>query len=171
MALLLDATVGGESSNSLVILDEAVAYMEGRMATAAWDAADQPTRERALVAATQRLEQEQYVGRKATETQALKWPRVCVFDDDDVEYAADVIPIPVKNATCELALALLASGDTDALAPTGLEQFKALEIGEIALTMRDGAPPAPGGLPASVRRWLRDLLDTPASGARVYRGS
>jgi hypothetical protein len=168
--LVLDATPGSETGNSYVTLQDAATYFEGRLAAAAWDAADQPTRERALVAATARLEQESYAGARATMTQRLKWPRVGAIDDDGVEYDATSVPRPVQAACCELALHLLTAGASDALAPSGLESFDALAVGALDLTIRRDAPAA-GALPPQVRRLLRGLLVTPVRASRVLRAS
>lgn len=164
----LDATVGGANANSYVDRASAVVYFATRLVTAAWDAADQPTQERALMAATARLEQEEYVGCRASTGQALKWPRLDITDDDGTLLPTNAIPVPVARATCELALALLASGTTDALAPTGLEAFQSVSVGGLTVTPAATAPAA-GALPPQVRRLLRRWLTTSTGTTRVVR--
>jgi len=165
----LDATPGGVSANAYVDVAGAQAYFDRRLNVAAWTAADTPTKERALMAATARLEQETYVACKTAPGQALKWPRYGVEDDDTYLYSAAVVPVPVVAACCELALHLLNAGATDALAPTGLEQIAHVAIGSLDVTPSTAAPSA-GALPPQVVRLLRRLRTTSASSLRVVRG-
>ena len=168
MPLAFDATPSGAASNSYVSVEDAQAYFDGRLNTAAWDAAVEGTREKALVAATARLEQEGYCGWRTDDDQRLKWPRDGARDEDGVTFSSTAVPDRVKFATAELALHMLTAGTTDTHAPSGLEAFKSLSVGPIDLQLRDIAP-APGALPTVVVRWLRPLLATPAS-VRLVRG-
>ena len=168
MPLVFNATPSGAASNSYVSVEDAQAYFDGRLNVGPWTAANQLTKETALVAATARLEQESFRGWRFDDAQRLKWPRDGVIDEDGVAFAPAVIPDRVKFATCELALHMLTAGTTDTQAPTGLEAFKALSVGSIELTLRD-FPETPGGLPATVVRWLRGLLAS-SGGIRLVRG-
>jgi hypothetical protein len=133
MPLTIDATVGGASSNSYVLLADAEAYMLGRVNP--WTGTD-AAKDTALVNATSLLDQEQWAGTKGTSatsalTQALAWPRRWVptleftaypeyvtdnFIDTSVAfYSSLVIPTPIVRATCELAMELLRAGTTDRL--------------------------------------------------------
>jgi len=73
MALI--ATIGGSTSNSYVTLTEANDYFADRLNTAEWDAVGSETKEKALITATRRIDEEQFLGYKVSLTQALKWPR------------------------------------------------------------------------------------------------
>lgn len=133
MPLVLDATVGGASSNSYVDLTTAESYMLGRVNP--WTGTD-AAKTAALVNATSLLEQEQWAGTKGSTatsalTQALAWPRRWVptleftaypeyitdnFIDTSVAfYSSLTIPQPLVRATCELAMELLRAGTTDRL--------------------------------------------------------
>lgn len=184
MPLAFDGAAGSATANSYVALSDAVAYFEARMNTGPWDAADQSTRERALAAATQRLEQELYVGVRATAAQRLKWPRSYAPDPDNraasigtvdaptggwAYYPNDAVPRPVQEAASELALVLLAGSGTDPLALTGLEGFERLAVGSLDITPRVDAP-VPGALPPQVLRLLRGLLTTSTGTTRLVRG-
>lgn len=155
MALTLDATAKGASANSYVTRAEADAYFDGRVNAAEWTASTvtAATKEQALVAATDRLEQEQYLGYKTTTTQRLKWPRTNVYDDDGTAYAEGVSPRPMKEACYEQALALLK--DAKLLDATGLAAFDAVAVGPLNVQIRQ--PEASGKLPAQVQRLLRGL--------------
>jgi hypothetical protein len=180
MAPTVVATAKDPNANSYCDEDFAADYFDGRLNAGAWsaDPALQPT---ALVMATMRLEQEKYKGTRSTQTQALKFPRIGVTDDDGVALNPDVVPVDVKRATCELALAMLAAGTGDITAGTGLEQFKSLAVSSIRLDLRDPIasksdapglyPVVPGDpantiavnryqLPFQVQRLLRSFLVT-----------
>lgn len=164
----LDATPGGANSNAYCDAPRAQLYFDTRLNTSAWDAAIAATRDKAIMAATARLEQERYVGYKATSAQALAWPRQYVQDKDGRLYASSAIPVPVINACCELVLHLLNAGTTDALIPSALEQFDAVTVGPLDITPRKDAPAA-GSLPPQVVRCLAGLFAVPPGVTRLAR--
>lgn len=164
----LDATIGGASSNAYCDASRAQLYFDTRLNTAAWDAAIAATRDKALMAATARLEQERYVGYKASSAQALAWPRQYVEDKDGSLYASSAMPTPVVAAVCELALHLLNGGTTDVLVPSALEQFDAVSVGPLDITPRKDAPAA-GSLPPQVVRCLAGLFAIPPGVTRLAR--
>jgi len=122
----IDATVGGESSNSYVTLEEATAHFGARLHADAWGGASEADREKALLQACRHIERSRpLVNRRpygyptvsaeslaydplapSGPAQALSFPRK-KDKDSDGDYA---IPQPVKDAQCEEALALLARG-------------------------------------------------------------
>jgi hypothetical protein len=99
---MIDASVGSGTANSYVTLAAAEAYFAGRMDAAAWAAADDATRERALVMAARMLERPRWHGARMTVGQALSWPRTGVPGLVD-----GTIPPAVIHAQCEEALAWL----------------------------------------------------------------
>lgn len=149
MPVTLDATVGGASANSYVAVAAADEYLGAHPFAAAWRALgasgdDLDTKHRALIHATRQLDALRYVGDMSTTTQALQWPRRYVPDprrrdavgdpvasspftvggpmalvDSDLWLPADAIPARITEATCELALILVAAGTTDPLALPG----------------------------------------------------
>ena len=153
MAVTVTATAKGTTSNSYVTLAEADAYFEGRLDVSEWDAATTDNQNRALVMATNRLEQEDYFGTPTDSDQRLKWPRSGVWDSDGRVWDQDEVPRPVKEATYELALALTV-GDLE-LKDTGLEGFRNVAVGALNVTP---APGFEGGrLPKQVLRLLEGL--------------
>jgi hypothetical protein len=126
--MAIDATPGGESSNSYVTLQEAEAYFADRLRVDAWSGASSADKEKALLTACRHVEAcrirvhrrphgypgepPDAMGRPydplapSNPNQALSFPRQRDKDSDG-NYA---IPKRVKDAQREEALALLARG-------------------------------------------------------------
>jgi hypothetical protein len=143
------ATPGDPAANSYVTVAEADAYFGAVLYADAWAAATATLKARALISATLRLEQEEYLGRRTTEEQALAWPRVGVRGESGYIVQDDIVPTRIKRAQMKLALVLLGE---DILAPTGLEAFESAQVDVIRVTMRDGG--VVPSLPADVAREL-----------------
>lgn len=118
MAITIDATIGGASSNSLATETQLTTYAETRLGAEAILAnADGEDVPRALVMATDRLCREQWRGQRVTTTQRLAHPRSGLPKTDyygSSEYGAlrdyyltTEIAQPVIDAVCALALAYL----------------------------------------------------------------
>ena len=164
MAASIDTTVGGASANSYVTLAEADAYFDEHLNVTDWTDATDDLKNRALIQAARRLDQLSFNGGKATEAQALKWPRIGVVDDEGYGIDSDEIPQQMKDAQCELALAMLAS---DLLADTGLEGFEMVEVGPVKAVPRHQQKA--GELPENVRRELSPFLSLAGVGIKLER--
>lgn len=152
MALTLDATVGGASSNSYVTLAEATTYFEARLNVTDWTgAASDDIRNRALAMATQRIDFEEYMGNRAAETQALKFPRSDLPLIDGVGWESTEIPIDIKTATYELAIYMLGK---DMTAANDDQALDALKIGPIGIDF-SVSQPSNDKLPPFVTQLLR----------------
>lgn len=119
MAVTIVATAGSASANSFATLAEFTSYMEGRLNSSAFDSASTDEQNRALVEASRMLSNLIWKGRRATDTQALSWPREWVINPDSSTfdyYDTDEVPDRVKDATCELAFQFLKAGTTDVAA-------------------------------------------------------
>lgn len=162
MATTLVPTVGSASANAYVSVAEADTYFTDRGSASAWTGTDD-VKARALIQATDRIDQEEFRGypalplngTRASDTQALKWPRQNATDDEGWTYEDDVIPERIKKATMELALEILAGNFV--LLDTGLEAYAELGVGPIKLVPKGTRET--GALPAHVRRFLEPLLD------------
>jgi hypothetical protein len=154
MAITLVATVGGSTSNTYATLAEATTYFEGRLNVTDWTGATTDEKNRALVMAARRLDQEVWVSEKAASTQALKWPRWDAEDEDGNSVGSDVIPQAIKDAQCELALAML---DSDLTTDTGLEGFDEVAVGPLKVKVRHTrkAGEIPEEVYREIRHWLR----------------
>ncbi len=124
MALILDATVGGPSSNTYITLAEAEIYFESRLNSANWTAANDATKNQALAHATALLDREPFDGVKASSSQNLKFPRSGLVEDGGA-VSTSIVPGCVKAAVCELALVLLGS---DIQEHSELSKFKRLKV-------------------------------------------
>lgn len=126
MAVTLDATLGGETSNSYVDMATAVAMANNIPGGGDWAAQDEELRALSLITATRWLETLNYVGDRCSGTQRLKWPRsgdkaIC----DGVQADCTFIPNPIKEAEVLLAIKYTESpssfpgGDGGSNAPSG----------------------------------------------------
>lgn len=172
MSLVLDATIAGANSNSYVTRAEANAYFDGRVDASAWTAlpdVDGGARDQALVAATSRLDQEQYEGQRSQyiTRQRLKWPRTDTYDDDGYLYAWDSIPRQVQEATFEMALWLLQNPSS--LTSNPLNQFASIAVSGLTILPRE-AETNQHLLPPQVIRCLRGLRLGGSGQPRLIRG-
>ena len=118
MAIVFDATIGGEFANSYCDEVFADAYSSNQSWQAAWFAKTPEERQVALISSTKWLETVSYSGARCKATQALAWPRsdaTC----DGVASSCDIIPLKIRQAEVELALQLLANPDAITGQPGG----------------------------------------------------
>ncbi len=130
MAVDIVATPGADDANSFVTPEEMTLYCDGRLNAAGVWSEDDEALTPALVEATRDISNLSFIGARVTATQSLSWPRDRAANpdlegtNDNLEfdllmrdlpmyYEATIIPQRVKDATCELALQYLKSGDTD----------------------------------------------------------
>ena len=175
MAATLVTTIGGASANSYVTLDEAETYLDTVLEADAWEAATAPRRTRALLQAARQLQDENWIGERATSTQALAWPRFDASKPDSAigaygygyktfggrrgeVYSVTEIPERVKQAQIELALAYLDGWGADDGADEA--DVSSLDIEGLSLSFRSSNPRA-GQLPARVAKLIGDLVRGP----------
>ena len=118
-------TVG---ENSYIDIDEANEYFAGRLHAESWSETSDADKERALRQATKAIDRQLLKGRKATDTQELAFPR----------YPDTEIPESIKEACCEIALALLERGNSQRrkLQQEGVQSFT---LGNMSETYAPGA--------------------------------
>ena len=166
--MAIDATVGGANSNSFGTREEADTFFEDRLYTSTWDAASDASKDKALITACQRISEERFFGERATTTQALPWPRLCVRNQDagaysDLYYDSDEIPTRLKQAQFIYAQELLKS---DSISENPAIGLKKLSTGTIDLEFDPAMAQPSGKIPAEAMRLLRGLVMT---GGRVTR--
>lgn len=154
MAVVIVATPGAANANSYVTLAEAQAIIDGFVQDADvqhWGSGNTDSRNRALFTATQRLDRERFLGARATDTQALQWPRTGVRKPDTyintyavgfpfritTDYFTDT-EIPTQIQYAQVVLAVFLHNNTDALGLSGLEDYKNVKIGSLDVTPNVG---------------------------------
>lgn len=100
------ATAGASNANSYLSEAGANAIAETMLGTLAWSTATSDNKARALITATNGLETLEWIGNRATATQALSWPRIDASCGDKAP-DDDEIPREIQLATFDLANALL----------------------------------------------------------------
>jgi len=164
--MTLIATVGASNANSYATAADGDFYFSTRLNADNWIAASTSTKESALITAAHRIDEERFVGYPASSTQSMRWPRAWATKQDPMlmyfdygwggdYYLPTEIPQKLKDAQCELALIYLNAPTTDPATPTGLENFKMLEIGPLKMEMNQ--PARASILPDEVARLLRGL--------------
>jgi len=133
MPLTLVTTVGAATANSYATVAEAATLAEDLAPPpTAWLGSSSDEKNRDLVTACRRLEEERYPGSRVTATQALEWPRTGVYQRDGVTlFAIDVIPPLLKRGQILLAFAIRKALDAgeDSLAPSDLSGLSSLSLG------------------------------------------
>ena len=173
MAVSIDATAGGASANSYMTLAQADAYVEAMISSAdvsKWGTGNDDSRNRALTAAAQRLDRERFIGARATDTQALQWPRTGVRKPDTYvntyatgfpfriseDYFTDTeIPDQIKRAQIELAVYL--HNNVEGISLGGLEDFKNVKIGSLDVTPDKTGAIGADRVPPMFERYLTGL--------------
>jgi len=129
------ATAGAINANCYCTELEAEQYMETRLHTDNYDDASDDDIEYGLLWATRLLDTLcAWDGQKATDTQALRWPRTFIWDPDGDPVDSDTIPQFLKDATAEYMLHLIGSDRTQTFDPS-LIGFERLKVGPLDMTM------------------------------------
>jgi len=105
------------SKTSYVSAVDAATYFAGRLNTDAWDNALVSEREKALVQASTAIDTLLYIGEKSDDTQEHEFPRTRSDETGEATLIGtcdtDNVPLDVKYAVCEQALALLDGFDPE----------------------------------------------------------
>ena len=122
MALI--ATIASPDANSYVTEAEATLYFAERMHSSKWDAiVDKAS---SLITASRMLDWNlTFNGTPATDDQSMKFPRVDLIRMDGRSVSSTIIPLEVKYATFELALAFADKDRSADNSLSGIEQVKA----------------------------------------------
>jgi len=174
MAIAINATVGSASANSYLTLAAAQEIIDGFVQDAdvtAWASATTDQKNRALFTATQRLDRERFLGARATDTQALQWPRTGVRKPDTyintyavgfpfritTDYYTDT-EIPQQVQYAQVVLATYLNNNPDGIGLSGLEDYKNVKIGSIDVTPNLGyGAVGVDKVPPLVERYLTGL--------------
>jgi len=136
----------------------------------AWESASDDQKNRALYTATQRLDRERFLGARATDTQALQWPRTGVRKPDTYvntyatgfpfrisdDYFTDTeIPDQIKRA--QVVLAIYLNSNKDGIGLSGLEDYKSVSIGSLSVTPDKTGAVGADRVPPLFERYLTGL--------------
>lgn len=173
MAVTINATAGDANANSYLTLSDAQAIVDGMIQDAdvtAWASATTDQKNRALYTATQRLDRERFLGARATDTQALQWPRTGVRKPDTYvntyatgfpfriseDYFTDTeIPDQVKRA--QVVLAVYLNNNKEGIGLSGLEDYKNVKIGSLDVTPDKTGAVGADRVPPLLERYLTGL--------------
>lgn len=144
----------------LCSLSEANEYMAERLFVEVWEAADEPTKTKALAMATRKINLLPFKGTKLSTNQENSFPRCYPVpietrekyrEDFYPEYCDSDVPLAVKQAVAEEALALLDRGNSQRgkLQAQGVKSFSQGGISETFV---------PGAGKGLLSREAKDLL-------------
>jgi hypothetical protein len=181
MTVTVVATAGAANANSYLTVAAASDLADDYLGTLAWTTATTDNRGRALIMATRYLDQLEWLGSRASSTQALAWPRSGA-ECGEWSFEDDEIPAPVRQAAFDLAEALLGApallrgqggGNAELIPGIPNASLRSARVDVISLEFRDGAVPnnqnALNVLPG-LRQTLGCLcLSTPIGGSRSIR--
>ena len=149
MAISIVATAGAANANSYLTLTDAQSLIDGLIEdedVVAWASATTDQKNRALYTSAQRIDRERFLGARATDTQAMQWPRTGVRKPDTyintytvgfpfritTDYFTDTeIPDQIKKAQAVLAAYL--NNNKSGLGLSGLEDYRRVGVGGIAV--------------------------------------
>lgn len=127
LTLVKEEGSGLATANAYADVADGDYYHDGHLYATAWTAATADNKAKALVMATRVMDAGyRFHGGRASEGQALQWPRQACPDPDDAdggEVPSNEIPDSVRDAACELARELLIQDRTAAPPGEGLRYF------------------------------------------------
>ena len=103
MAVTLDATLSGPTSNTSIDMPTALAMAQNIPGGGDWAAKDEETRNLSLIQATRWLETIDYGGTRCDASQRLKWPRSGA-SCDGVTATCSAVPYQIQEAEVMLAI-------------------------------------------------------------------
>ena len=153
MALVLDATVGGASSNSYLTTDRAQALAGEMPHMGEWISNVEVSKEQYLVYATRLIDRYGYYkGSRTNSSQALAFPRTGLYEfPEGNAISSSVIPSFVEWACIEWAFHLLKNPQSDANFGEGLDFIRTPSF---ALSL-NGQTPSQTRIPPIVADLLR----------------
>lgn len=146
-------TVG---TDTFISVADADTYFGTRLYSTTWTGATTADKERALRMATAILNRERWAGGITSANQLLAWPRSGAIDQEGRAVSPTAIPTAVRDATCELAMALLID---DLTQNDGNAGVKTVQAGSVRIEYNGQAPAR--RLPDMVTAIIRPLLSPP----------
>jgi hypothetical protein len=152
----IEETPGADDANSYISLEDADAYFFHTTKDSEWNDVYDP--EASLLHAAVLLDTLDWIGDRATDEQALEWPRIS-NDLYEVDFDDDEIPPKLQKAQCELALWLSQEAATSAAAAGAVSE---MQIGSSVKVKYSGGGVSATvdsntGLPVDALRYLKGL--------------
>lgn len=119
-------------TNTYLTLADAKTYLEGGIHASAFMNAEIADQNKALVTATRMFERVMWRGTKTSDAQTLSWPRTGVTDKYGNAVSSGSVPQIIKDAQCELALALIEDSALQNKASTAAQQ-KSVTAGSVSV--------------------------------------
>jgi hypothetical protein len=167
MAIVLDATPAGSSSNSFATVEQANAYFSGHLYGEFWDDLEPDTKNRALITATRLIirafQRVGWQGWLTNTVQSLPLPRVGMYDAERNLIISTVIPVPLVEATAEYAGRLAQAGRMPD-DPSDTEGIKSVKAGSVSIDYFESGPSSPTDLPDAVHAMISFLSAQPSMG-------
>lgn len=147
MTVTVVATAGASNANSYITVATGDDLANDYLGTLAWSTASTDNKGRAVIMATRYLDELEWVGTRASTTQALAWPRTDAACGE-WSFASNAIPQPIKQATFDLAEALLSSpallggagaGNAELIPGIPNASLRSASVDVISVQFRDGA--------------------------------
>lgn len=147
MTVTVTATAGASNANSYITVATGDDLANVYLGTLAWSSASTDNKGRALIMATRYLDELDWIGSRASTTQALAWPRTDA-ECGEQSYSSTVIPQPIKQACFDLAEALLTTptllggkgaGNAELIPGIPNASLKSASVDVINVQFRDGA--------------------------------
>ena len=155
---------GLATANSYLSLAAAETYFEAHLYAAAWGAATDANKNKALAQATRLLDANSvWKGYKLTSTQLLQWPRKDV-EHDNFCLATNVVPVEVRNATAELAGLFISE---DLTAEVDQNALAGISLGKGALEIDFKDNRSKRQIPIHINDLLRGLGRVSAGGSGI----
>jgi hypothetical protein len=142
-----------KGTNSYVTVSEANAYFLSRLDADTWIGSSDINKERALITASNILDEMTWIGTISDTNQAMAFPRVANYFDDRLGvtvYLESTVPWRIAKAAMELSLHLLMNPDSLHLAST----IKNVNLGAISIEEIR----APAKMPSRVKKIISPLL-------------
>jgi len=134
-------------------------YVQNRVVSASvqnqWDALDGPVQLAFIVNATRALDNIcNWIGEQYSRDQLLRWPRTNAWIEN-FQIDVTITPLPVKDATCEMALWLMST--SGATSEQENEAYQRIQVGPLRIQFNDkSGTPATRYMPDVVAQILRD---------------
>lgn len=132
-------------------IEEANTYFASRYGASAWTNAYTEEQTAALATAYARLNAEYYVGSRTVYGQAAAFPRTGLVNRDGEWLSPSVVPQDVKDAECELALAIL---NGQYMLESTSNTYDSITVGPLRLDYSEAGDEPAGAMPDLVIRLL-----------------